>query len=209
MDNYNQRIDKRMGDQTRYQRWEAGLLATPDLISERDLDICLMKQTNRSIYREGYIRFENLMYRGEYLAGYAGERVVLRYDPTDITTVLVYRREKDREVFLAKAFAQDLETEQLSLEEAKAINKKIREKGKAISNHSILNEVRERDIFVAQKKNKKERQKEEQAQLFIPVPSPEPEEIEKEAEIKTVTTSNEPPTVEVLDYDELMDDYGF
>jgi putative transposase len=29
-----------MGDQTRYQRWEAGLRAMPDLISERDLDIC-------------------------------------------------------------------------------------------------------------------------------------------------------------------------
>lgn len=130
VDNYNQRIDARMGDQTRYQRWEAGLLAAPDLISERELDICLMKQTNRSIYRDGYIRFENLMYRGENLAGYAGERVVLRYDPRDITTILVYRWERDREVFLARAYAQDLETEQLSLEEVKASNKKIREKGK-------------------------------------------------------------------------------
>ena len=57
VDNYNQRIDKRMGDQTRYQRWEAGLLTAPELMSERELDICLMKQTNRSIYREGYIRW--------------------------------------------------------------------------------------------------------------------------------------------------------
>lgn len=209
VDNYNQRIDKRMGDQTRYQRWEAGLLAAPELMSERDLDICLMKQTNRSIYREGYIRFENLMYRGEYLAGYAGERVVLRYDPRDITTVLVYRREDMQEVFLAKAFAQDLETEQLSLEEARAINKKIRDKGKAISNRSILDEVRERDIFVAQKKTKKERQKEEQELLFIHVQSLEPLNLEAEEEIEAVVTANEPPKVEVFDYDELMEDYGF
>lgn len=114
VDNYNQRIDKRMGDQTRYQRWEAGLLATPDLISERNLDICLMKQTNRSIYRDGYIRFENLMYQGEHLGGYAGERVVLRYDPRDITSVLVYQRQKEKEVFLARAYATGSETEQVS-----------------------------------------------------------------------------------------------
>jgi putative transposase len=209
VDNYNQRIDKRMGDQTRYQRWEAGLLTAPELMSERELDICLMKQTNRSIYREGYIRFENLMYRGEYLAGYAGERVVLRYDPRDITTVLVYRREDKQEVFLAKAFAQDLETEQLSLEEARAINQKIRDKGKAISNRSILDEVRERDIFVAKKKTKKERQKEEQAQLFMLVTSSKPPEVEEEEETEVIATANEAPKVEVFDYDELMEDYGF
>ncbi|MEC4990321.1 MAG: Mu transposase C-terminal domain-containing protein [Oscillatoria sp. PMC 1068.18] len=207
-DNYNQRLDKRMGDQTRYQRWEAGLLATPDLLSERELDICLMKQTNRSIYREGYIRFENLMYKGEYLAGYTGERVVLRYDPKDITTVLVYRREKDQEVFLARAYAQDLATEQLSLEDAKAINKKIREKGNTISNRSILEEVRDRDFFVSKKKTKKERQKQEQAQLFTRLSAPEPQNLDQE-KTETASLNNEPPKVEVLDYDELIDDYGF
>lgn len=90
-----------MGDQTRFGRWEAGLIAAPNLITERDLDICLMKQTRRTIYKGGYFQFENLMYEGENLAGYAGENVVLRFNPRDITTVLVYRPEKDREVFLA------------------------------------------------------------------------------------------------------------
>lgn len=208
VDNYNQRIDARMGEQTRFQRWEAGLLAAPDLMSERELDICLMKQTNRSIYRDGYIRFENLMYRGEYLAGYAGERVVLRYDPRDITTILVYRREHDREVFLAKAHAQDLETEQLSIEEIKTSNKKLREKGKAISNRTILEEVRERDIFVTQKKTKKERQKAEQADLYtVTKPSQPIEPVEEEDEDVSATLEEE--RVEVLDYDELRDDYGW
>ncbi|MCL1471207.1 Mu transposase C-terminal domain-containing protein [Argonema antarcticum] len=32
-----------------------------------------MKQSRRTIQRGGYLQFENLMYRGEYLAGYAGE----------------------------------------------------------------------------------------------------------------------------------------
>nr|WP_216595572.1 helix-turn-helix domain-containing protein [Myxosarcina sp. GI1] len=51
VDNYNQRIDARLGDQTRYQRWEAGLLSTPHLMSDRELDICLMKQSTPLIRR--------------------------------------------------------------------------------------------------------------------------------------------------------------
>jgi putative transposase len=196
-----------MGDQTRYQRWEAGLLATPDLIGERDLDICLMKQTNRSIYREGYIRFENLMYQGEHLAGYAGERVVLRYDPRDITSVLVYQPQKEKEVFLARAYATELETEQVSLEEVKASNQKIREKGKTISNHSVLEEVRSRDIFVAKKKTKKERQKEEQKQLHSVVPQSKPLEVEPEPEIEDTPVPKKKPRV--LNYDQLKEDYGW
>jgi putative transposase len=206
VDNYNQRIDQRMGDQTRYQRWEAGLIASPDLISERDLDICLMKQTNRTIYRDGYIRLENLMYKGEYLAGYAGERIVLRYDPRDITTVLVYRQEAGKEVFLARAFAQDLETETLSVEEIKASNKKVREKGKAISNRSILEEVRERDIFV-KKKTKKDRQKEEHQALHSINNKTTTLELEEEIEVEVKPKQKNKP--KVLDYQQLQDDYGW
>jgi len=112
-----------------------------------DLDICLMKQARRRIQRGGYIQFENLMYRGEYLAGYAGEAVLLRYEPRDITEVLVYRQEGNKEVFLARAFAQNLETETIALDEAKASIRKVREAGKTISNHSILEEIRDRDLF--------------------------------------------------------------
>ena len=50
---YNQRLDARMGNQTRIQRWEAGLLKQPPTVPERELDICLMKQTRRTIYRGG------------------------------------------------------------------------------------------------------------------------------------------------------------
>lgn len=94
----------------------------------------------------------------------------------------------------------------MSLEDAKAINKKIREKGRTISNRSILDEVRDRDFFVSKKKTKKERQKEEQAKLFVPVTTPEPQD---EEEIEPVTAIDELPQVEVLDYDELNDDYGW
>ncbi|MBP5974041.1 Mu transposase C-terminal domain-containing protein [Brasilonema sp. CT11] len=208
VDNYNQRLDARMGDQTRFQRWESGLIAMPDLLCERDLDICLMKRTWRQIQRGGYLQLENLMYRGELLAGYAGESVVLRYDPRDITTILVYRTEGDKEVFLARAYAQDLQTEELSLDEAKASSRKVREAGKAVSNRSILAEVRERETFSLPKKTKKERQQAEQTEVqkakqTIRV---EPEEPEMVASIDTQT---EPEMPEVFDYEQMRDDYGW
>lgn len=148
------------------------------------------------------------MYRGELLAGYAGESVVLRYDPRDITTILVYRIEGDKEVFIARAYAQDLETEKLSLDEAKASSRKVREAGKAVSNRSILAEVRERETFQTQKKTKKERQKVEQAEVkkskqLIPV---EPEE---SVEAVSIDSEPEPEMPEVFDYEQMREDYGW
>ena len=211
VDNYNQRLDARMGDQTRFQRWESGLIAAPDVLSIRDLDICLMKQARRRIQRGGYLQFENIMYRGEYLAGYAGETVILRYEPRDITEVSVYRQEDNKEVFLARAFAQDLETESIALDEAKASSRKVREAGKTISNRSILNEIRDRDLFTPpDKKTRKQRQKEEQAQLPNQVKTTQTDafdEIDEEDEL--IPATRETPKVEVLDYEDLLDDYGF
>jgi putative transposase len=208
VDNYNQRLDARMGDQTRFQRWESGLIAAPDLLSERDLDICLMKQARRQIQRGGYLQFENLMYRGEYLAGYAGESVVLRYDPRDITKILVYRTEGEKEVFLARAYAQDLETEELSYYEAKASSRKVREAGKSITNRSILAEIRERETFSTPKNTKKERQKVEQAEVKKakqPIPN-EPEEV---VEVVSIDAEPEPEMPEVFDYEQMREDYGW
>ncbi len=61
VDKYNQSIDARMGNQTRFQRWEAGLNKQPELISERELDICLMKAARRTVQRGGHLQFENVM----------------------------------------------------------------------------------------------------------------------------------------------------
>ncbi|MBD2346481.1 Mu transposase C-terminal domain-containing protein [Anabaena subtropica] len=207
VNHYNQRIDARMGEQTRFQRWESGLIAVPDAISERDLDICLMKQTRRQIQRGGYLQFENIMYRGELLAGYAGESIILRFDPRDITTILVYRQQGNREEFVARAFAQDLETEQLSLDEAKASSRKIREAGKTISNRSILAEFRERETFVNQKPTKKERQKAEQMELKK---AKQPSLVEVEQlEIASPQSQEELEMPEVFDYEQMREDYGF
>lgn len=208
VDNYNQRMDARMGEQTRFQRWDSGLLSIPDLLSERDLDICLMKQSRRRVQKGGYLQFENLMYQGEYLAGYEGETVILRYDPRDITAILVYRNEGNKEIFLTRAYGLDLETESMSLEDAKASAKKVRESGKNLSNRSILAEVKERHTF-SDKKTKKERQRQEQEQVKPYISSPVLKEVKEETDKAIDTDMSEEPMVEVFDYSQLQDDYGF
>jgi putative transposase len=199
-----------MGDQSRYQRWEAGLRGEPELMSERDLDICLMKVARRTVQRGGHLQFENVMYRGEYLEGYAGETVSVRYDPRDITTIWIYRQEKQQELFLTRAHAQELETEQLSVDEAKASAKRLRDAGKTVSNQSILLEVMERESLSDRKKTRKQRHKEEQSykqvQATPVVEAVEP--VESEAEEATQTES-EFADIEVWDYDELREDYGW
>jgi putative transposase len=210
VDKYNQSIDARMGDQSRYQRWEAGLRGEPELMSERDLDICLMKVARRTVQRGGHLQFENVMYRGEYLEGYAGDTVSVRYDPRDITTIWIYRQEKQQEVFLTRAHAQELETEQLSVDEAKASAKRLREAGKTVSNQSILLEVMEREVLSDRKKTRKQRHKEEQSykqvQATPVVEAVEP--VESEAEEATQTES-EFADIEVWDLDEMREDYGW
>ncbi|BAQ60391.1 Tn552 transposase [Geminocystis sp. NIES-3708] len=207
VDKYNQSIDARMGDQTRFQRWEAGLRAIPEVMSERDLDICLMKQARRQVQRGGYLLFENIHYKGEYLEGFAGKTVSLRYDPRDITTIWVYQHSRGQEEFLTRAYAQGLETESLSLADAKASAKRLREKEKNISNEAILQEVIDREVTI-KNKSRKQRQKEEQSYKktpSLPVIEKEQESFEQVEEILLDTDDD----FEVWDLDEMKDDYGW
>jgi putative transposase len=143
VERYNPGIDARIGDQTRLGRWESGGTVQLALLSDRELDICLMRRNRRVVYRGGYIQFANLSYRGEYLEGYIGSWVVLRYNPRDITSILIYREEGGKDIFLSRAHASGLETESLSYAEAQAMSRRLRQVGRSLSNASILNEVRE------------------------------------------------------------------
>ncbi len=207
VDKYNQSIDARMGDQTRFQRWEAGLRAIPQIMSERALDICLMKQARRQVQRGGYIQFENINYKGEYLEGYAGKTISLRYDPRDITTIWVYQYRQGQEEFLTRAHAQGLETEQLALDEAKASAKRLRDKGKTLNNDSILQEVIEREATV-KKKTRKQRQKEEQHyKQSQPLPMIKEEEL-IETSVAESNSNLEVEDIEVWDLEQMKEDYG-
>lgn len=159
VDHYNQAIDARMGNQSRIGRWEAGRMAQLPLLGERELDICLMRRDRRSVYRNGYLQFANLTYQGEHLAAYAGESVVMRYNPRDITTVFIYQPQDGKEVFVTRAHAQGLETESLSYADAQAISRQIRASGRAISNQSILSEVRDREVAIEKLQHQKRQKK--------------------------------------------------
>jgi putative transposase len=155
VDNYNQMIDARMGDQSRIGRWEAGRIAQLALMGERELDNCLMRRERRRVYRSGYIQFANLTYQGEHLGAYAGESIIIRYNPRDITTIYIYWMESGKEVFLTRAHAQGWETETLSYKEAQVLSQRRREAGKAIDNRSMLAEVRDRDNLIKKMQRKK------------------------------------------------------
>ncbi|MDJ0531418.1 MAG: Mu transposase C-terminal domain-containing protein [Xenococcaceae cyanobacterium MO_207.B15] len=207
VDKYNQSTIAGKDEQTRYQRWEAGLIKEPRIISERELDICLMKTARRTVQRAGHLQFENIVYRGEYLAAYAGDIVSVRYDPQDITTIWVYRQERDKEVFLTRAHALGLETEELSLDEAKANAKRLRKANMDINNESILQEIVKRDAVVEQKKTRKQRQKEEQSYKKNSPQKVIHEEIESQETEQDI--SEDIADVEVWDFEELQDEYGW
>ncbi len=108
-----------------------------------------------------------------------------------------------------------METEQLSLDEAEVASRRLRAAGKTISNESLLQEVLERDAFVASKKSRKERQKLEQAILrstlvdeskteSLPFQVVELDDVESMAEVKSQYED-----IEVWDYDQLREEYGF
>jgi putative transposase len=187
VDHYNQKIDARMGNQSRIGRWEAGRSAQLALLGERELDMCLMRRDRRTVYRNGYIQLANLTYQGEHLAGYAGESVIIRYDPRDITTVWVYQLQDSKEVFLTRAHAQSLETETLSYAEAQSLSRRLREAGKAISNRSILEEVRDRDATIETvQRQKKQKAKASNKSTSKGIPKAKEEPQSCASEIKTV-----------------------
>jgi putative transposase len=195
VDHYNVALDARMGDQSRIGRWEAGRIAQLHLMGDRELDICLMRRDRRTVYRSGYIQFANLTYLGEHLAAYAGEMVIIRYNPRDITTIFIYQIQDLKEVFLTRAHAQGWETETLSYREAQMISQRQREAGKAISNHSMLQEVQERDNTV--KKLQRQKKKQHSADVFKISMAPDTgitnqKECDKELEIQVEEILVEP-----------------
>jgi putative transposase len=197
VDHYNQMPDPRIGDLSRISRWEGGRIVQPKLIGERELDILLMRQDRRRVYRGGYIRFASLVYRGELLAGYAGESVILRYNPRDITTLLIYRQRGGQDIFLTRAYAQQMDTEQLTLAETKAISKRLRSSSKEITNRSVLKEIGDRNRFVENLLEDRFSSSEEN----LPLLDTE-DKVEQGFDLKTL------PKIRVYDYEQLRQEHG-
>jgi putative transposase len=204
VERYNQSIDARIGDQTRLGRWEAGSLAQLSILSDRELDICLMRRDRRVVYRGGYIQFANLSYRGEYLEGYIGSWVVLRYNPRDITSIMIYREEGGKDIFLSRAHANGLETESLSYAEAQAMSRRLRQVGRSISNGSILSEVRSRDQEVEEQRRQRRLRPGKKATVAVePAPLTAAIDEVEEEENPAIEVSD----VRVFDYDAMREEF--
>lgn len=202
VDNYNQQPDARIGKESRMERWHSGRMAQSPPLPERELDLLLMRQGRRRVYQGGYIRFSNLLYRGEYLEGYVGEEVVLRYDPCDITSLFVYRAQGAHDVFFARAHAQHLETERLSLSEAKAISRRLRQAHQEITNQSMLSEIRDRTQFVDDLLSEKITPAGSQARAMDPENDLNQDTCEPPAERPPL------PAIRVYDYEQLRQEHG-
>jgi len=164
-----------------------------------------MRRDRRTVYRNGYLQFANLTYQGEHLAGYAGESVVLRYNPRDITMVFLYQAQEGKEVFLARAHAQGLETECLAYAEAQAISRQIRASGKVISNQSMLSEVRDRDLAIEKRQRQQRQKKAMVLQPLAEAPKPPAIDAQGESDHSPNQSKLEGSDAFVADYNEASD----
>ena len=163
----------RVTKQTCQQRWLAGLIGGKPRMpaSERELDVCLMKETERTVQKYGCIEFECLIYGAgwhkdaqglwrydkdaDFLRDYQG-KVSLRYNPSNIVYILVYTQEKNGQpaqylgtVRAKHSQERDLyrDEQRLSLQEWQERKKKRREEGKLVEHLSILAEQRDLTQF--------------------------------------------------------------
>jgi putative transposase len=160
VDHYNRHDYPRAKNQKRIERWKSScLLEEPELIDERELDICLMKIAYRNVEKYGSVNFLGWIYQGDCLLDYERKQVSLRYDKRNITTVIAYTRPINGEPgeFLGFIQARDFKRERMSLAELNYIKKKLRNEGKEVDKSSILNE--RLSIFEDVEQNRKERRR--------------------------------------------------
>lgn len=197
VDHYNHHDYPRVKNQKRIERWKSGfLIEEPELIDERELDICLMKTAIRNVEKYGSVNFQGWVYQGNCLLKYEGKQVSLRYDKRNITTVLAYTRPVNGEPgeFIGIIQARDCERERMSLAELNYIKKKLRNEGKEVDNSSILNERLSRfdDVERTRKTRRRQRQKEAQQKHEVKTNKSKVVELFPENEIAVeVTTSKE------------------
>ena len=154
---------------TRFERWFRGMgNKLPEPFSERDLDVCLMKEEQRVVQAHGSVYFETLTYRCEELRSLKGEYVTLSYDPDHILTLYIYRQSTGDEAgeFIGYAHAINMDTQDLSLDELKQLNKARSSAKREHSNFDALVSLDKRQKLVEDRKQeKKERQRSEQKKL--------------------------------------------
>ena len=163
----------------RYTKWLEGMDGElPPVVDERKLDACLRKLKSGMVYRHGVIQFKTRRYQGEFLRAFAGQKVTLRYDSSNILRLFAYELETDGKPgrFLGYAEMQavdeinywirklklplreldlnNLEAETLTLEELEYVLSEAEARGKELDNTTKLDRVKyrgKRQDLVAQK----------------------------------------------------------
>ncbi len=168
-DDYNHQPYPKDPHETRYERWLKGMgFKLPEPLSDRDLDVCLMKGEQRVVQAHGSIYFETLTYRCEELRSLKGEYVSLRYDPDHILTIYVYHLDTGDRAgeFIGYAHAINLDTQELSLDELKRQNKQRSQARGDRSNYDALLALDKRQELIEQRQQeKKQRQRAAQKKL--------------------------------------------
>lgn len=112
------------------ERWDKKdfLPQIPGSLEALDLLLLTIPKA-RKVQQDG-IHFQGLKYLDTTLASYIGERVMIRYDPRDITEIRIFHNEK----FLCRAICQELSGETISLKDIiSARQKRKNELNKLIS----------------------------------------------------------------------------
>lgn len=163
-DNYNWKDYPRVEEQKRHERWRSMLLAEPEVLDERSLDVCLMKVAHRKVEKYGSVEFARLIYQGDCLIPYQGEEISLRYDERNITALLAYTRPADGQPgqYIGAVYARDLKQDQISLEELRWYKRKLRKRAVEVNHDSIVAERLGLYEFIDEKRQSK-RQRRKQA----------------------------------------------
>lgn len=212
VDHYNQHDYPRVANQKRSERWKASLLTEPEVLNERDLDLCLMKVTHRKVEKYGCVRFEGLVYQGNCLVDYEGDEVSVRYDQRNIIALLAYTLPKhDRPGELIGAVrARDAKEDQISLEELRWLKRKLRERGKEADHSSIwaerlgLYEAKDEKRTSKRQRRRKVQQhraqKTNQSKVVELFPQNADSENQSEVQENTTPTTDQPQTSVVESY---------
>lgn len=158
-DNLHYRPHPRQEDETRLTLWKKGLKVEPKIPDERTLDIFLLKQTKTrlvqeygtfnlfdEVYQPGWSKDEKglAIYNKNlnFLIGCERSKIVLRYNPDNITEVLVYSAEIDGQPaeYLGKARLRDREQDILPLKQLETIKQKVRQKRDNLDMSSVHKE---------------------------------------------------------------------
>ena len=94
-------------------RWQTNQFLPQLPKNQETLDLLLLTLSKpRQVHRDG-IKFQGLRYFSTTLAGFIGQKVLIRYDPRDMAEIHIFYQG----VFLCRAISQDLESCTISLKE--------------------------------------------------------------------------------------------